>query len=120
MLTLITFGSVAHRTNILSHGIEAHSLERCCLDSLMSIESKPVVQSSIVTLIEALLPRPLPNREQGLLCDTSGTYTFLAPECIQGERFSGYGADTWAAGVTLYTWIFGEVPFYSTCDCISC
>jgi calcium/calmodulin-dependent protein kinase kinase 2 len=51
-------------------------------------------------------------RTAGLLRDTSsGTYTFYAPECVSGEPFCAYSADVWAAGVTLYTWIFGEIPF---------
>jgi serine/threonine protein kinase len=58
-------------------------------------------------------------RTEGLLRDTSsGTYTFYAPECVTGEPFCAYSADVWAAGVTLYTWIFGEIPFsgaYSVC-----
>ncbi|KAG5180866.1 kinase-like domain-containing protein [Tribonema minus] len=58
---------------------------------------------------------PGPARDAALLRDTAGAYTFLAPECInlKADPYCGYGADIWSAGVTLYTWIFGEVPFYS-------
>lgn len=48
-----------------------------------------------------------------MLDDTSGTYTFQAPECLTGLPYDGRKADVWACGITLYTWIFGAVPFYS-------
>jgi len=47
----------------------------------------------------------------GLLVDTAGTYTFLAPECCTGEAFSPWPVDVWAAGVTLYVFLFGRLPF---------
>jgi [calcium/calmodulin-dependent protein kinase] kinase len=49
--------------------------------------------------------------EEGLLVDTAGTYTFLAPECCTGEAFSPWPVDVWAAGVTLYVFLFGRLPF---------
>ena len=47
----------------------------------------------------------------GMLVDTAGTYTFLAPECCTGEAFSPWPVDVWAAGVTLYVFLFGRLPF---------
>lgn len=49
--------------------------------------------------------------EEGLLVDTAGTFTFLAPECCAGEPYSPWPADVWAAGVTLYCFAFGRLPF---------
>ena len=49
--------------------------------------------------------------EAGMLVDTAGTYTFLAPECCTGEAFSPWPVDVWAAGVTLYVFLFGRLPF---------
>ncbi len=49
--------------------------------------------------------------EKGLLVDTAGTFTFLAPECCTGEPYSPWPADVWAAAVTLYCLVFGRLPF---------
>lgn len=49
------------------------------------------------------------------LCkDSKGTHHFFAPETCDGktEQYNGYKVDVWAAGVTLYSWIFGKVPFF--------
>eukprot|EP00816_Leptocylindrus_hargravesii_P001735 CAMPEP_0196807556 /NCGR_PEP_ID=MMETSP1362-20130617/7546_1 /TAXON_ID=163516 /ORGANISM="Leptocylindrus danicus, Strain CCMP1856" /LENGTH=397 /DNA_ID=CAMNT_0042181533 /DNA_START=55 /DNA_END=1248 /DNA_ORIENTATION=+ len=52
--------------------------------------------------------------DQGLLTKTEGTWCFYAPEmCSQGEPFSAYAADLWAAGICLYIFVTGEIPFYS-------
>ena len=51
----------------------------------------------------------------GIITKTEGTYAFFSPEmCHKGEQaFSGYAADIWAAGVCLYTFVSGKLPFYS-------
>ena len=50
-----------------------------------------------------------------LLCrDTAGTFSFLAPECCSGSAFSPFTADVWAAGVTLYCFLVGKLPFSKT------
>ncbi|CAM9814827.1 unnamed protein product [Chrysoparadoxa australica] len=47
------------------------------------------------------------------LKETVGTYSFFAPESVAGDSqgFDPYGVDIWAAGITLYSWLFGGVPF---------
>lgn len=45
------------------------------------------------------------------LDNTVGTPAFLAPEALVG-KFSGKAADVWSMGVTLYAFVFGELPFY--------
>eukprot|EP01062_Namystynia_karyoxenos_P079051 TRINITY_DN8260_c0_g1_i1.p1 TRINITY_DN8260_c0_g1~~TRINITY_DN8260_c0_g1_i1.p1 ORF type:complete len:1054 (+),score=263.54 TRINITY_DN8260_c0_g1_i1:166-3327(+) len=42
---------------------------------------------------------------------TKGTYTFFSPEMCKDEAYSGKSSDIWALGVTLYCFIFCEVPF---------
>lgn len=48
---------------------------------------------------------------------TEGTYYFMAPEmCRQDMGQSGYhgkAADMWALGVTFFSLIYLEVPFFS-------
>jgi serine/threonine protein kinase len=51
----------------------------------------------------------------GLLRDTSGTWCFWAPEmCNDNDvlAYSGYAADVWAAGVCLFVFTYGFLPFY--------
>jgi serine/threonine protein kinase len=50
----------------------------------------------------------------GLLTKTEGTWCFWSPEMCEGSQaFSGYAADMWAAGVCLYIFVTGKLPFYS-------
>ncbi|GKY92634.1 hypothetical protein MPSEU_000233500 [Mayamaea pseudoterrestris] len=55
--------------------------------------------------------------DDGILTKTEGTISFYAPEmCKIGagcHAFSGYAADIWAAGVCLYIFVTGKLPFYS-------
>ena len=51
--------------------------------------------------------------QDGLLKKTEGTWAFWSPEMCQGASFSGYAADLWAAGVCLYIFVTGKLPFYS-------
>jgi len=52
--------------------------------------------------------------KEAICGDSKGTHHFFAPEMCDGqtEKFSGYKVDIWAAGVTLYCMIFGNVPFF--------
>mmetsp|Transcript_4074 Transcript_4074/g.11684 ORF Transcript_4074/g.11684 Transcript_4074/m.11684 type:complete len:813 (-) Transcript_4074:85-2523(-) len=53
----------------------------------------------------------------GMLTKTEGTWCFWSPEmCSESnlKGFSGYAADLWAAGICLYIFVTGKLPFYST------
>ena len=50
----------------------------------------------------------------GLMTKTEGTWAFWSPEMCKGSSFSGYAADLWAAGVCLYIFVTGKLPFYHT------
>jgi len=55
-----------------------------------------------------------PMAHAGLMTKTEGTWAFWSPEMCEGGRaFSGYAADLWAAGVCLYIFVTGKLPFYS-------
>lgn len=44
--------------------------------------------------------------------DTQGSAAFMAPEMCEGQaEFSGKAADVWSAGVTLFVFVFGRLPF---------
>ena len=53
------------------------------------------------------------DSESHLLTSTKGTYSFMAPEMLSGAPFCAFKADLWALGVTLYTFLYGELPFTS-------
>ena len=60
----------------------------------------------------ALRMRPMCH--DGLITKTEGTWAFWSPEmCEGGKAFSGYAADIWAAGVCLYFFVTGNLPFFS-------
>lgn len=50
------------------------------------------------------------------MSNTEGTWCFWAPELCgtrdDGGAFNAYAADTWAAGVTLWCFLFGTMPFF--------
>jgi len=49
------------------------------------------------------------------LTRSAGTPAFIAPECLQASRktYKGQAVDIWAAGVTLYCFIYGRPPWSS-------
>ncbi|XP_067135737.1 PAS domain-containing serine/threonine-protein kinase-like isoform X1 [Centruroides vittatus] len=50
-----------------------------------------------------------PNHSFSTFC---GTMEYCSPEVLQGNRYKGPELEMWALGVTLYTLIFGENPFF--------
>jgi len=56
-----------------------------------------------------------PMASSGMLTKTEGTWCFWSPEMCkeEGGAFSAYAADLWAAGVCLYIFVTGKLPFYS-------
>ncbi|KAK8898586.1 hypothetical protein M9Y10_000878 [Tritrichomonas musculus] len=54
--------------------------------------------------------------EDMLLEDTKGSPAFLSPEECSGEKFNGKPADVWAYGITLYSSLFGRLPFQLDSD----
>ena len=50
----------------------------------------------------------------GLLKNKEGTMPFWSPEMCSGSKsYSGYSSDMWAAGICLYIFASGRMPFYS-------
>ena len=56
-----------------------------------------------------------PMASSGMLTKTEGTWCFWSPEMCkeEGGAFSAYAADLWAAGICLYIFVTGMLPFYS-------
>ena len=51
------------------------------------------------------------ENQDDILKTNAGTQAFLAPEAWSGSSFRGKPADIWAAGVTLYYFVYGKFPF---------
>ena len=51
--------------------------------------------------------------DTGIMTKTEGTWAFWSPEMCEGKCFSGYAADIWAAGVCLFIFVTGKLPFYN-------
>ena len=49
--------------------------------------------------------------ENRLEYDQSGTPAYIAPEILRGDGYSGFKADVWSLGITLYTMLTGTIPF---------
>jgi hypothetical protein len=52
-----------------------------------------------------------------MVSDTKGTWPFWSPEMVDDDnktnRYSAYAADVWAAGICLWIFIYGTLPFWS-------
>ena len=80
-------------------------------------ESRPLQERSLSGLSKHHAERARTMRKKsdvGLITKTEGTWCFWSPEMCEGQRaFSGYAADLWAAGVCLYIFVSGRLPFFS-------
>lgn len=57
-----------------------------------------------------------PDRHFTTFC---GTVEYCSPEVLQGNPYAGPELEMWALGVTLYTLIFGENPFFDVEETIA-
>lgn len=55
-------------------------------------------------------------KESDLIEDTEGTPAFYSPEECTGEPYRAKPSDVWALGVSLYSMIFGKLPFFEITD----
>ncbi|XP_023714650.2 serine/threonine-protein kinase KIN82 isoform X3 [Cryptotermes secundus] len=46
------------------------------------------------------------------LSSTAGTPAFMAPEALTNSKYSGKASDIWSMGVTLYAFVYGQIPFH--------
>ncbi|ETV99338.1 serine/threonine protein kinase, variant 1 [Aphanomyces invadans] len=83
----------------------------CSIDPrLVNLSSKVCENATALTSTDTVPPPPTPHASD-TLDDTKGTYEFLSPEAISGDAYSGFAADVWALGVTLYAVVVGKLPF---------
>ena len=59
--------------------------------------------------------------EKGKLFGTfCGTLEYCSPEVLMGNKYSGPELEMWSLGVTLYTLVFGENPFFDVDETVQC
>ncbi|XP_060589751.1 PAS domain-containing serine/threonine-protein kinase-like isoform X2 [Ruditapes philippinarum] len=49
-----------------------------------------------------------------------GTLEYCSPEVLMGNKYHGPELEVWSLGVTLYTLVFGENPFFDVEETIKC
>ncbi|XP_053383005.1 PAS domain-containing serine/threonine-protein kinase-like, partial [Mercenaria mercenaria] len=49
-----------------------------------------------------------------------GTLEYCSPEVLMGNKYQGPELEVWSLGVTLYTLVFGENPFFDVEETIKC
>jgi len=98
--------------NLMNSLESENGLSTSSLPALESSKSMRTLLTSSFTE-SALQLQPMSNT--GLLTKTEGTWCFWSPEMCdeRGGTFSAYSADIWAAGICLYIFVTGKVPFYS-------
>lgn len=63
-----------------------------------------------VKIIDFGFAAHVPSKETKLKA-FCGTPSYMAPEIIRGEGYSGFAADMWALGVVLFALLSGTLPF---------
>lgn len=58
-----------------------------------------------------------PTKLFGTFC---GTLEYCSPEVLMGNKYRGPELEMWSMGVTLYTLVFGENPFFDVDETIQC
>lgn len=90
-----------HRQGICHRDLK---LENTLLDKVPSRENPPRVKICDFGYSKNGLMHSQPK-------STVGTPAYIAPEVLQRKEYSGYQADVWSCGVTLYVMLVGAYPF---------
>eukprot|EP00118_Oscarella_pearsei_P029154 m.3795 g.3795 ORF g.3795 m.3795 type:complete len:475 (+) comp9820_c0_seq1:98-1522(+) len=69
------------------------------------------IQDVSIKLVDFGIAKLVPEGDDKILTDTSGTAYYLAPETLK-ELPLGYPVDVWAAGIVLYILLIGSMPFW--------
>lgn len=46
-----------------------------------------------------------------LLETQCGSFSYVSPQCLKGDKYDGFENDIWSAGVVLYTMVNGQLPW---------
>ncbi|TMW65636.1 hypothetical protein Poli38472_008278 [Pythium oligandrum] len=92
-----------------------HALEYLHKNAICHRDIKPenilLANSDVYKLADFGVAHMTDDSDKKTLRNTEGTYHFLAPECTTGEEYDPFQVDIWALGVTMYTLLFGGLPF---------
>jgi serine/threonine protein kinase len=69
------------------------------------------LKGTCLKLVDFGIAKQIPDDQERILCDTSGTPYYLAPETLKQELL-GCPVDIWASGVILYVLLVGSLPFW--------
>ena len=95
-----------HRRNVCHRDLK---LENTLLDCVPTRTTPPKVKICDFGYSKSDLLHSQPK-------STVGTPAYIAPEVLQRKEYSGYQADVWSCGVTLYVMLVGAYPFEDTED----
>jgi len=98
---LIAGVEYCHQRNVCHRDLK---LENTLLDTVPSPSNPPRVKICDFGYSKNNLLHSQPK-------STVGTPAYIAPEVLQRKEYSGYQADVWSCGVTLYVMLVGAYPF---------
>ncbi|KAM9905853.1 hypothetical protein OXX69_007025 [Metschnikowia pulcherrima] len=73
---------------------------------LMADEERTVVKLTDFGFVREFNPY-----KRTLLSTVCGTTSYMAPEVLKNEKYSGFAIDVWSMGVILYAMTYGQLPF---------
>jgi serine/threonine protein kinase len=108
---------VAHR-DIKPDNLLISPLNRCLIGDFGCAQVIPGATSAPARSVEVCDLPPVPGTQvySGFVADSVGAPAFRSPEAVSGAPYDPFAADVWAAGVTLYCFLFGQLPFYSVSE----
>lgn len=77
------------------------------LENILMADKK----KSIVKLTDFGFVREFNPTKRTFLSTVCGTTSYMAPEMLQSNKYSGFAVDIWAMGVVLYAMVYGQLPF---------
>ncbi|CUM66863.1 uncharacterized protein PRCAT00004547001 [Priceomyces carsonii] len=90
-------------------GLQAvHSLNLCHRDLKLENILLADKKKSLIKLTDFGFVREYKRLFLSTIC---GTAVYMAPELLNGEKYSGFAIDIWSLGVILFTMLYGEMPF---------
>lgn len=79
------------------------------LENILMADAK----RTIVKLTDFGFVREYNPYKRQFLSTMCGTTSYMAPEVLKNEKYSGFAIDVWSMGIILYAMIYGELPFDS-------
>lgn len=106
---------IVHR-DIKPDNLLISPLNRCLIGDFGCAQVVPMAVSAPTPALDSLPPIPGSSLPDGLVADSVGAPAFRSPQAVSGDPYDPFAADVWAAGVTLYCFLYGQLPFYSVSE----